>query len=86
MEKEKKENTVYDLDFVIQNARRIAKRDGRDQTIVACPDGSYCFCREAYGRPTVPVLDDEEIIGHVVAIWGVSRIIGTCYERSEACG
>lgn len=60
---------VQDKKKVIQNAKRAAKRDGYNQYVFACDDGTFSFCREADGKPTVPLFQGEHIIGRVLTSW-----------------
>lgn len=54
---------------VVKNAIEQAKIEGYNQTVIACNDGTFSFCREAYGKPTVTIFGDEHIIGRVIVNW-----------------
>lgn len=50
-----------------------AKRDGYNQTIIQCGDGTYSFCREWYGNPTVWLETEDKIVGHIIYKAGTGR-------------
>jgi len=58
---------------IIQNAKRAARRDGYDQIVIACPDGTFSFCRD---YPDVAIGQGEQIVGRVLTSWelGMFRV------------
>lgn len=54
---------------IIQNAKQAAIRDGYNQYVFACGDGTFSFCREADGKPTVSLFQSKHIIGRVLTSW-----------------
>lgn len=60
---------IQDKRKIIQNAKKAAKRDGYNQVVYSCDDGTFSFCREAAGKPTVSLFKGEHIIGRVLALW-----------------
>lgn len=65
----KRNKVIYSKKQIIKNAIKKAEIDKCNQTVIACDDGIFTFCREAYGKPTVPIFDNEHIIGRVITGW-----------------
>jgi len=57
------------MEEIIKNATMAAKHDGYNQVVISCDDGTFSFCHEAAGKPTVSIFNDEHIIGHVIVFW-----------------
>lgn len=53
---------------IIQNAKRAAMRDGYDQIVTACPDGTFSIYRD---YPGVAIGQGEQIIGRVLTSWAL---------------
>jgi hypothetical protein len=60
---------VSSLSQITKNAIVAAKRDGYNQVVMACADGTYSFVREANGKPVTSVFKNERAIGRVVVFW-----------------
>ena len=74
---------IQDKRKIIQNAKKAAKRDGYNQVVYSCDDGTFSFCREASGKPTVPLFQGERIVGRILALW-VDGFFQTTPEDQDA--
>ena len=57
---------VQNKKIIIQNAKQAARRDGYDQIVTACPDGTFSIHRD---YPGVMIGQGEQIVGRVSISW-----------------